>query len=104
MDPESQIKYLHIEPEGNNFTYPSFVIVHTFERTSLIDQLLRETSLNEVKILEIIVFVIIVVLSISNLKLLLLASDLRIRLVHSKQDRLELPRPNCGSHELHEQH
>ncbi|CAD8181039.1 unnamed protein product [Paramecium pentaurelia] len=62
--PENGRRYVYIEPEENNFTMPSFILVHYFEEQTLIQELYEGTSLNNVRILEIIVLIVIIVLSV----------------------------------------
>ncbi|CAD8096003.1 unnamed protein product [Paramecium sonneborni] len=62
--PENGRRYVYIEPEENNFMMPSFILVHYFEEQSLIQELYEGTSLNNVRILEIIVLIVIIVLSV----------------------------------------
>ncbi|CAD8200890.1 unnamed protein product [Paramecium octaurelia] len=62
--PENGRRYVYIEPEENNFTLPSFILVHYFEEQTLIQELYEGTSLNNVRILEIIVLIVIIVLSV----------------------------------------
>ncbi|CAD8194998.1 unnamed protein product [Paramecium octaurelia] len=62
--PENGRRYVYIEPEENNFTLPSFILVHYFEEQTLIQELYEGTSLNKVKMLEIIVLIVIIALSV----------------------------------------
>lgn len=57
--------YLHIDPDGNNFTLPSLLLLHQISKSQLINTLYEESSLGNVRTLEIIVFVAILVMSIS---------------------------------------
>lgn len=45
----------------------TFIIVHYFEESVLISELYNGTSLSNVKTLEIIVFIVIIVLSVSKM-------------------------------------
>ncbi|CAD8066571.1 unnamed protein product [Paramecium primaurelia] len=62
--PENGRRYVYIEPEENNFIMPSFILVHYFEEQTLIQELYEGTSLNNVRMLEIIVFIVIIALSV----------------------------------------
>ncbi|CAD8096251.1 unnamed protein product [Paramecium sonneborni] len=62
--PENGKRYVYVEPEENDFEMPSFILVHYFEEQTLIQELYEGTSLNNVRILEIIVLIVIIVLSI----------------------------------------
>lgn len=44
----------------------TFILVHYFEETILIEELYEGTSLNNVRILEIIVLIVIIVLSVGK--------------------------------------
>lgn len=62
--PENGRRYVYIEPEVNDFKMPTFILIHYFEENVLIQELYEGTSLNNVRILEIIVLIVIIVLSV----------------------------------------